>query len=99
MLRIVFVLAGAVLAFDGAHALVAQGECVQSCEDDGPDGTCPPDCADCSCCAHQTPLVAHSFTLTPSSEPKVSCASFDGDELPASADPRELQHIPKSLLG
>ena len=99
LLRVVFVLTGLVLGFGGARALAAEGDlCVQTCDDDAPDGTCPPDCGDCVCCAHQLPVVADSFTLAPPVAQHRDRFAVDTDDQPASADPREVQHIPKSLL-
>ena len=33
-------------------ASAAPEPCAQQCQDDGPDGQCAPDCADCVCCVH-----------------------------------------------
>ena len=99
-MRAVFLIAGLVLGFHAANAISAVGDaCVQGCEDDAPDGTCPPNCADCICCGHQAPAVVDSFTLVPPTAHDGGLFASDTDDQPASADPRELQHIPKSLLG
>jgi hypothetical protein len=100
LLRVVFVIAGLALGLHGAHAFAAAGDdCLQRCDDDGPGGTCPPNCADCVCCAHQSPIVADTFCLAPPAIHDGQRFTVDADDAPASADPRELQHIPKSLLG
>jgi hypothetical protein len=100
LLRAVLLIAGLLLGFEGAHAFAAAGDdCMQGCDDDGPDGTCPPNCADCVCCAHQSPLVADTFTLAPPALHRGQRFALVAVDEPASVDPRELQHIPKSLLG
>lgn len=100
LLRILFVVAGLTLGLHGARAFAGCGEqCVQGCDDDTPDGKCPPDCGDCVCCAHQAPLVAETFTLVAPSSDRARRFHSDRNEAPASADPREVQHVPKSLLG
>ena len=98
--RALFVIVGLLLGFHAAHALTTVGDdCVQGCDEDAPDGSCPPDCSDCVCCAHQAPIAVDSFTLAPPTMHDGGRFAPDADDEPASADPRELQHIPKSLLG
>ena len=100
LLRAVFLIAGMWLGVHGVHAFAADLDgCVLGCDDDAPDGTCPPDCADCACCVHQAPLVVGAFILT---EPRLEHAPrfvASTDDEPSSADPRELQHVPKLLPG
>ena len=99
-MRALSLIAGMVLGVQGAHAFAAGGEdCVQSCDDDGPDGRCPPDCGDCVCCAHQPPIAAQTFVLAPPPADHLQMIGGDADRQPASADPREVQHIPKTLPG
>jgi hypothetical protein len=99
LLRAVLLIAGLLLGFHGAFALATIGDCMQDCDDDGPDGRCPPNCADCVCCTHQSPLVVDTFTLAPPALHHGQRFALDAVDEPASADPRELQHIPKSLIG
>ena len=94
-----FVLAGLVLGVQGARAFTSVGDdCVQGCADDAPDGTCPPNCNDCVCCAHQPPIAAETFTLGPPVIQPGQRLLGVSDELPANPDPREVKHVPKSLL-
>jgi hypothetical protein len=69
--------------------------CVQQCDDDGPDGDCPPDCPECVCCPHLTPAVP-MFSMVPVSLPAPTCRRVETTQLPPlSADPREITHVPK----
>lgn len=97
MLRLVFLLAGAILVLNAAKALgYADDGCLEECSDDDSTGHCPPGCADCVCCAHlasAVPMVHSSVRLAPS-VPAPLLVNLD--KMPSSPDPRELLHVPKS---
>ncbi|MSP63196.1 MAG: hypothetical protein EXR72_23225 [Myxococcales bacterium] len=72
-------------------------ECRDGCADDRPDGTCPPDCGDCSCCAHHSPMIPQGelHALAPGA----SCrAQVPQGSDPSSHEPHGIFHVPKLLL-
>jgi hypothetical protein len=94
--RIVAMMIGLGVAFSGARAAhVIDDSCVQSCDDDDADGRCPPNCGDCTCCTHPAPLipaVTRLGAVRAAPQPRRLALV---ESLPASADPREVFHIPK----
>lgn len=98
MLRLVFLLAGALLVLGGAGVDAhAEGTCTAQCPDDDAGGHCPPNCSDCLCCGHLTSaLFRVEFEVRPQARAVGSSLTAPGT-LPASPDPRELLHVPISL--
>ena len=99
MLRTLVVAGAALIVVQtaGGSACAAQSVCNQSCPDDAPDGTCPPGCNDCSCCAHVNPAVAPR-PLVETVEPAMQDAPTFSTALPPSPEPNDILHVPKSLL-
>lgn len=97
LVRLLCVLAGLVLGTQSTGAVGASDDaCTQSCPDDGPDGKCPPGCADCACCGHLVSAVPAGVGLAVAL-PSPSIAQIDLAPLfPPSPDPTEVVHIPKS---
>jgi len=95
------ILAAVILALFVAQtaglSLAASVTCVQTCEDDGPDGQCAPSCADCVCCAHSRYTAA-----LPASAPILAnvnaSRSWPSDTPPADSDPQDIMHVPKRSL-
>ena len=97
MLRLVFVLAGAILALNGARALgYGDDGCLEQCSDDDSTGHCPPDCGDCACCAHVAPALPVVQLVVSLLPPQSAPLLARGDDMPNSVDPRELLHVPKA---
>jgi hypothetical protein len=99
MLRLVFVIAGALLVLNGAKALgYVDDACTEQCPDDDPTGHCPPGCGDCSCCAHfGSALPAIQLTVAVAAA-HPALLLVDGDHMPTSVHPRELLHVPKPCV-
>src|SRR5262245_33935373 len=71
--------------------------CAQSCPDDDEDGQCPSDCACCSCCPHHPPLVVGAAVR--SEVRLVASVEFvERHSEPPTTVPRDILHVPKSLL-
>jgi hypothetical protein len=69
--------------------------CVQPCDDDSPDGDCPPDCPECVCCPHLTSAIPSSAIVLVA-VPAPSDRHVEAPQLlPPSTDPREITHVPK----
>jgi hypothetical protein len=85
---------GQVLVVPAAAALEV---CAATCPDDGPDGTCDPTCADCTCCDHGTqPLAPGASALAPVVLRVRALADAILPAMPAS-DSRDVFHVPRSL--
>ena len=85
---------GQALVYPAAAALEV---CAEACPDDGPDGTCDPTCADCTCCSHTArPLAVLGSTATPIS---ASSAAPTVPACPAAPTARscDVFHVPRSL--
>jgi hypothetical protein len=97
VLRGVFILVCMLFAFQasGLASAIAPPECREGCPDDDAKGHCPPACACCGCCAHPAPLAAvrPSPTVIPVNP---ADTAIWVDEQPASTDPHEIVHVPKS---
>jgi hypothetical protein len=90
-------LIGFAVAFPGARlAHIVDESCLQPCDDDDADGHCPPDCGDCTCCAHPAPIIPAATRLSVLSVTLQSRYREPAESLPPSADPGEVFHIPKS---
>jgi hypothetical protein len=91
-----FLLIGLLLLGAIAPGLDALVECSQPCVGDDSAGGCTQDVC-CSCCLHAGPaalaLAAPLDIDRPSTSPRI-----DAPRLPLSADPRDLLHVPKSVL-
>jgi hypothetical protein len=97
VLRLVFLLAGALLVLNGAKALgFVDNVCREQCDDDDASGHCPPGCEDCSCCSHLPSALSVIGLRVTSAPPHPSPRFVDTDDMPPSADPREFLHVPRS---
>lgn len=99
MARGIFIIALALFAFQasGLASAIAPPECRDGCPDDDPTGHCPPACACCSCCFHPAPVVATSTRVAlPIVHPSVKPEWID--IVPATIEPHEILHIPKSAI-
>jgi hypothetical protein len=97
LVRTFAILVGLALPLQAAPAAhVIDQSCAQTCDDDDQDGRCPPDCADCSCCAHAAPVVVTAMRVTVLPIAPELCRFARAETLPTSADPNEVFHIPKS---
>ena len=97
MVRVLCLLAGLMLGIQGTVAGRASDDaCAQSCPEDGPDGKCPPGCADCACCGHLVSavpaIIGLAIALPPPSIAQIELAPL----FPPSPDPAEVLHVPKS---
>jgi hypothetical protein len=79
----------------GLASIAVAAPCIETCEDDGPDGTCPPGCEDCLCCIHARVLVPRPVHAGPEPLGTASATTWADDTEPASAEPREIMQIPK----
>ena len=70
--------------------------CAEDCAGDGPDGSCALE-ACCSCCVHSRVAPPGSVGIGPASAPGESVPPLHG-LAPASADPRDILHVPKPSL-
>jgi hypothetical protein len=78
-------------------AMAVETTCLEHCDDDGPDGTCPPTCQDCACCAQPRAIQTMSAGAAPS-QALTSTGDWPAAGPPASPDPGEILRVPK-LLG
>jgi hypothetical protein len=79
----------------GLAALLESGECRASCEDDGPDGRCPPVCFSCTCCGHVArSLDAPQGVLAPPGSALMPIADLE-EQAPPPAEPHDILHVPK----
>lgn len=71
--------------------------CPEKCPDDSPDGRCPPACEFCGCCAvpRTLPPEVAAAWIGPTVE---QCVCAHVDAAPASAEPHEILHVPKTSL-
>ena len=72
-------------------------ECTESCPEDDVGGDCMPTCTCSDCCEDEAPVTVLYQTLERSSMGR-HLPSAASTSLPPSAEPREILHIPKSLL-
>lgn len=79
-------------------ALRGGDQCEENCEDEASGKSCPPACSTCSCTMRsaQPMLASHATTLVIPSIARVEVAPPPSQ--PASPDPREILHVPKSLV-
>ena len=71
---------------------VSVGACLETCEDDGPDGGCAPTCDDCVCCVGAAAILAE----VPGAEARLAGRrepSAPPVVLPGSA--AEILHVPR----
>jgi hypothetical protein len=80
----------------GVSLLLGAHGCQERCADDLDDGNCAPGCHDCSCC--------QPVRLVATREHTAGGPATAGRKLPpptalrpASAEPREILHVPKTL--
>ena len=77
-------------------ALVPSTICPERCQDDGPDGRCPPACLSCPSSAHPAPPLPAPLVTVPyvhrEALPVVANA------LPPQPEPADIFHVPKRLL-
>lgn len=78
----------------GVSSIAVGMPCVETCEDDGPDGQCAPGCEDCVCCAQ--PRV----TLVPPTTAEQPVGTSRDQAWPEQAtppvpEPHEILRVPK----
>ena len=74
--------------------------CVETCPDDGPDGTCPPACTDCACCVQPVRLSATRGDAGADTPPPRRHATIGYlDRTPATPDPQGILHVPRRAHG
>jgi hypothetical protein len=77
-----------------ATTSAAPEPCAQSCEDDGPDGQCAPDCEDCVCCVHARVAVAGRPVASPPVEARrYRLALTEGG--PPETEAQDILRVPK----
>jgi hypothetical protein len=92
-------LLGLFLAQATGLAAALEGECEDACTDDDPGEECPPICPSCTCLTHTQPsLVLRADAPLIAGAPVLIDVPGPATLLP-SPDPREILHVPKSLLG
>ena len=70
--------------------------CSERCDDDGPDGRCPPGCLSCAPSAHApTPLPAPPVTVPSVQREWLSVVAALH---PLEPDPADILHVPKHLF-
>ena len=98
MLRVLVIVGLALAAAQaaGGSLLLGAHQCQERCADDNDDGQCAPGCHDCTCCSGVR-------VVTPR-EQAAGAPATPGRRLrpratlcPASAEPREILHVPKTL--
>jgi hypothetical protein len=82
------------LSASGVPSLVLNEPCTRE-ELAGSDGTCPPTCVTCGCCAQAVEPSLVTIATAPDALPADSSASRP-DLL--RIDPRDILHVPKSRL-
>jgi hypothetical protein len=97
MRRLAPLLALALVLLVTAGAIGAGLEwCAEDCAGDAPDGSCALE-ACCSCCVHSRVDPPGSVGIRPAPAPGESVPPLHG-LAPASADPRDILHVPKPSL-
>jgi hypothetical protein len=96
LLAIVGLVALAVLGGQLARPLLA-GPCLDACDDDGPDGTCPRSCDDCSCCGALAATPAADVVRVAAPVRRLEARADAGPPL-AEGEPREIVHVPRRAL-
>ena len=71
--------------------------CEVGCEDDEQGATCPPSCA-CSCTMRAAPMVAVRTTASAPAPTVSRVAPPPREAAPASPDPSEILHVPRSTV-
>jgi hypothetical protein len=70
--------------------------CPERCDDDGPDGRCPPACLSCAPSAHApTPLPVPLVTVPSVQRERLAVVATIH---PPEPDPADILHVPKHLL-
>jgi hypothetical protein len=82
-----------------ASASAEPEQCLASCPDDGEDGACAPECADCDCCAHAAPPPMAAASALSTASP-ASRTAAPGERCGAAfASPAgDVFHVPRSSL-
>lgn len=78
----------------GLSSTVLGTPCVETCEDDGPDGQCAPGCEDCLCCAHSRVTVAPPAGSAAPIATSVALV-WREDARPPTPEPHEILRVPK----
>ena len=94
MRRFALAIIVALLTFSasGAHALVIAEPCTGYAQGGQDDGTCPPTCVTCGCCAQAVEPVAVVISATP--DALIADVSELLPNLPRSTA-RDILHVPK----
>ena len=77
-------------------ALVPSTICPERCQDDGPDGRCPPACPSCLSAAHPAPPLPARLVTAPSVHREA--LPVVANALPPQPEPTDIFHVPKRLL-
>lgn len=86
------------LDLSGVFALAQTAVCAQDCPDDDEAGQCDPACQDCTCCSHVRPMIAAEPPPATISQPLQEHHTIFLARA-AEGEPREIAHVPISLLG
>jgi hypothetical protein len=79
----------------GVSSVLAPEPCGLDEQPAAPDGTCPPTCPTCGCCAQ--PAVPSVFVVTSSPDLPIRHVAPTPSHPPVT-DPREILHVPKVRL-
>ena len=96
-MRFALLLIVALLTFStsGVSALIVAEPCAADEQPGQEDGACPPTCVRCACCARA------AETVVPQAEDSLEVAVAEGQVATfrlASAQPRDILHVPKPRL-
>ena len=98
-MRFLLVLVMAVVAGQMILATTASLErCSVVCADDGPDGRCAPDCADCLCCANGVPSPLAMHTVSVDLARTCERVRIGEHSRVPSRSPADVFHVPKLVL-
>lgn len=73
-------------------------DCARDCDPGAPAGPCAPNCPSCVCCAAPK-IVASSISHVAPVAPSARRAWLGPELAPPMAEPREILHVPRPLLG
>jgi hypothetical protein len=96
-LFLAFVVALLTVSASGVHSLIVDEPCSGSelAGQGEEDGVCPPTCVTCGCCTQAAETIALALASAPDS-PTTDLVEMLPN--PMNADPRDILHVPKSVL-
>ena len=102
VLRLAYIVAllallGQATGFSAYASAASPSHCTQPCPDDDDEGTCPPNCTFCICCAHMPPITVVRTGLLVR-VPATPVQFHVTESIPSSAEPADILHVPKLLL-